>query len=228
MTRVTAASAPGCFPCSNNVALTAVYVPLLLSLEISIFNDRGNRLRNQKYPLFTREIYGKRFTFSYVPSYYDEPPSLRVLWWDSPYPIAVTRSRIISVDRAKIKRNLARQPNKNNQWNNHYPNRSPSRMGIPPNEYFTLREYGSTLTSNWFYASRGFTTFAYTLHSLSSFSFSVQSSLFPFLLVCLSLEFFRLSPLSFSSFNFFSDFHHSALLYHRIVDLISDGSHTVY
>lgn len=36
--------------------------------------------------------------------------------------IAVTRSRIISLDRAKIKRNLARQPNKNNQQNNHYPN----------------------------------------------------------------------------------------------------------
>lgn len=45
MTRVTAAGAPGRFLCSNNVALTGVYVRALLSPVISTFNDRNRENR---------------------------------------------------------------------------------------------------------------------------------------------------------------------------------------
>lgn len=49
MTRVTAAGAPGRFLCSNNVALTGVYVQALLFPVISTFNDRNGKTSGQKW-----------------------------------------------------------------------------------------------------------------------------------------------------------------------------------
>lgn len=79
MTRVTAASAPGCFPCSNNVALTAVYVSLLLSLGISIFNDRRKpATKPEVLSVRPGNIWETFYPFlHFTLFFYGESPSLR-------------------------------------------------------------------------------------------------------------------------------------------------------
>lgn len=111
MTRVTAASALRRFPCSNNVALTGVYVPALLSPVISTFNDRENgKSAGQKWLRASapRKMYRYHpslrppffFFFSFFLFFllHDKPQNLSraavVTWFPG----------VISPDRAKIKR----------------------------------------------------------------------------------------------------------------------------
>lgn len=62
MTRVTAASVPGRFPCSRiTLHLPGVYVPALLSAAISTFNDRNGKSAGQKWLRASGNVWAPAF-----------------------------------------------------------------------------------------------------------------------------------------------------------------------
>lgn len=152
---------------------------------------------------------------------------------------AVTRSRIISLDRTRIK--PSRQQNKNNQQHSHYPNRPFLGPAIQPSGYFTLREYGSTPTSNWFSALESFSRLCVSSSrnvSHSPFSLSLHLQCARSLCSLSSRRHLPSAPqrssasllsrsLRLISFPTFA-IGNTAFLYHRGLDPTSGGSHAIY
>lgn len=213
MTRVTAVGAPERFLCSNNVALTAVYVPALLSPswyrlltigtgktatrpEVAAFRLARKNVRGSH--LFLRSTFLRR--------------SLRLSRWNSSYSLSwhvhVHFHSVICEGKSMC--DVTHTKYENN-WRQLYPNRSSNDISYQTSIIHELHEY--LKTSNWFFALKIFaSSLCLYVSILSSWNdlFAFSLFMFSFLLPA------RLPPVSspsvslfspFSSFNFFSDLH---------------------